>query len=695
MVTWGVTAADGGGRTLPLDYVVEATNWLGGPDDASDSALPTDERRLYRQTNTPLWRHGKQMLRGTATALTLPVSDCHLNTTTRVTRGDHRTLDSGHHRLRVTVDHPDRFGPTVSTAAAGSTVTLDFGGPATVERRARRVSLSFPRPTAVTMQLLPASDGDPETVTITESPEGLAAGLTAMGAAHETLSPARSHPARRSHPPLLEYGDTVDVPPSIERSIPDTDIELVVPSAYEPLFVGAPLAYYLGASVRTADVDAPRLRSADGSVDHRFEAMPAFQHECASLLQQVFYLDCLVRDDQPTQPLLDSLDLAPATLRAGSPVDRLARYLDVTGPSLAERLPGWPLSTYATPTPEHVPVLPYLLDDMSLVYLPAASELDSAELLDRSLSDTYRACGADAPAVDVLEPDLRAGKVHAWLADGTPIDAYKTTPVAYENRQQYRQRPSKPFTVTVVLNDETMADEHSAVAAIYRERAADLPIDVTVREHLSVEELASEIETPTDFLHYIGHCETDGLRCVDGTLSTSDLTRSQTRTFFLNACGSYHEGLDLVEQGSLAGAVTLKAVLNKQAATVGTAFARLVMHGFSIERAMQLARRRILMGKDYAVVGDGTDALVPVAGAAGLIRVEDDGEQYHLTYDALATTTSGRRYDSPFSDDRHLCGQTTEQTVSPGRLESILEATSLPVIYNGTFHWSRDLAARL
>ncbi|WP_370515742.1 hypothetical protein, partial [Halapricum sp. CBA1109] len=56
------------------------------------------------------------------------------------------------------------------------------------------------------------------------------------------------------------------------------------------------------------------------------------------------------------------------------------------------------------------------------------------------------------------------------------------------------------------------------------------PIDVTVREDLTVGQLARELATPTDFLHYIGHCENGGLRCPDGTLSTAELARSRTRT---------------------------------------------------------------------------------------------------------------------------------------------------------------------
>ena len=670
MVTWGVTEPTAGAVGTASTYVLGATDWC---DSAPVSALVDgDERRAEGSK-------AADALTGAAAELVVPASAARLGTTFGV--GERRSLDAAPHRLVATHRADDRS--VVATVA--------FEGAATAVRRDDHVELSFPEQTPVTIAVDKRdADGDP--VTVPPTPSGLAAAITAMSGAHSTDGPGRSHPSNRRRPPTVELGSTVDVPASVS---PDTTgVEVVTPPSFEALFVLAPLSYYLGAEVSVGDVTRPRLRAPAAGVDRRLPALPELQTRCASLLRRCFYLDCHCRDEDGSDAVLASLGLDGAALRDASTAERLARYLDVPSRAISGRLPEWHLSTYVKPDAEHVPALPCLLDDMSQIYLPSASELDDEELLDRTLSDAYRAA-ADVPSVDVVDPELRDGQIHAWLADGTPIDAYKTTASAYRNRRRYGERTGGPLSVTVVLNDGSMRAERDTVADIYRDQTADRPIDVTVREDLTVGQLARELATPTDFLHYIGHCENGGLRCPDGTLSTAELARSRTRTFFLNACGSYHEGIDLVEAGSMAGAVTLTAVLDEQAATVGTTFARLLTHGFSIERGMQIARRQVLMGKDYAVVGDGTSSLVPVPEEEAVVHLTDRGGEYEVRYEVLTTDGKGQRYDCPFDGTPRLCGDPTERTVSAATLRRAFDGRTLPVIYDGELHWSDDLAPRL
>jgi len=241
-----------------------------------------------------------------------------------------------------------------------------------------------------------------------------------------------------------------------------------------------------------------------------------------------------------------------------------------------------------------------------------------------------------------------------------------------------------------------MDAERQTVANFYRRRAENLPIDVTVQDRLPTADLADVFESKNDFVHYIGHCDDEGLRCPDGNLDVADVEESRTRTFFLNACGSYEQGLELVEQGSISGAVTYRKVLDAQAAKVGTTFARLIVHGFSFERALQLARRRIMMGKDYAVVGDGTYALLPSPKQPVVVWLEDAGEgEYDVSCEVLTAQSNGERYRLPFDDVRALNGRTTDATLSAAELRSALADTSLPVIFEGDVHWSGELADRL
>jgi len=245
--------------------------------------------------------------------------------------------------------------------------------------------------------------------------------------------------------------------------------------------------------------------------------------------------------------------------------------------------------------------------------------------------------------------------------------------------------------VAVVLNDDAMAAEREEVARIYREQARELPVTVSVERSLSVADLAALLEERREFVHYIGHCETGGLECPDGTLDAESLRRSGARVFFLNACGSYHQGRTLVDRGSVAGAVTLRSVLNRPAVTVGTTFARLLVSGFGIERAMQLARRQITMSTDYGVVGDGTYSL---AGApAALVRLEREGDGFRVTYTPAVGRRPGVTYRSPLDDRVRLRRVPSEAALDESSLVELLSTVECPVVYDESLHWPEALAS--
>ncbi|GAA0301032.1 hypothetical protein [Halarchaeum salinum] len=577
---------------------------------------------------------------GTASSLALPATPVALVETVT---GDRIGLDSGESTLGD--------GSYLLATDAAVTTFLRFDGPATVAHRGRDpgVALTFPDQRNLTLGFRADARAE-RTVTVPPTPTGVAAAIEAFGGAHGTTTAARSAPAMRGRPPALAFDPACDAT-TVTTDGPDTGVEIVAPPDLGALFAVAPLAYYCSASVRVATIATPRVHAPDVGIERELTD-PA--RDAAALLERAFWLDTLVRlaaADRPTAEtaLLDRLGIdAAATF--DRPIDaRLCTYLDVAYDGVRDTLPEWPLSMYVEPTVEHARTLPAVLDRLGHIYPPESTELDGRELLKRSLDAFYRddSSGASA-AVDVVQPRLRDGRAHGWLADGTPIDAFKTTPEAYAN-DRTRSTGDAPLSVAVVLNDAAMASEHARVAEIYRERAVDVPMDVTLEEDLTRAELAAVFERHHDFVHYIGHCEVDGLRCTDGALAATDLDTSNARTFFLNACGSYHEGLALVERGSVAGAVTFRKVLDEQAARVGTAFARLLVAGFGIGRALRLARRRIAMGKEYAVVGDGTHVVTGREHAPSVtLDVEHVGDdRVSVTYDERSPRArTGARIDS-------------------------------------------------
>jgi hypothetical protein len=532
----------------------------------------------------------------------------------------------------------------------------------------------------------------PPAVRVPLSPDGVATAVTHAASACPTTGPERSDPVNRDHPPLLRFGQE-HVPAAIAERTPETDIGLRVPADYGALYATAPLAYYLGATV-TADEDATAARlTAPPNVDRRLPADGGLATRAADLLRSVFYLDCLARgaDGSGAPGDLDrKLDLEAYAERPMA--GRLATVLGGVLDGLEGRLPDWQLSTYVDPDPYHARALPHLLDAMSLVYPPSASELDGEGLLKHSLDDFFRGNVATA---DRLNPDLGAGHAHAWLADGIPITASKTTVGAYENRLRHRSRASDAdgLRIDVVINDREMRSE-ATVADIYRRRAVDLPVEVAVHESLTRRELRDVFESSTDFVHYVGHCEVEGLRCPDGHLPTRTVDVG-AKTFFLNACGSYAEGLSLVENGAVAGGVTLTRVLDEQAATVGTGFARLLVRGVGFERALSLARRQIMMGSDYAVVGDGTYALTPPEEHPAVCRVSGGPDHYEVAWEVIDARAAGRTYESPFGDGRRTYGTVVETRLSAEDLRSFLAGRDVPVVFEGTVRPAASLVDEL
>jgi len=594
---------------------------------------------------------------------------------------------------------------------------MDGGSPATTADPGARITVAFADPTRVTVGFRDGAT-DPPTMTVPPTPDGVATVLTHASAALRTTGPERSHPSQRDHPPLVTLGETTDVPAVVRQATPRPDIDLHLPATLSTCSLAAPLAFYLGASIHVAEGATPRLRAPGAGVDRTLPSEDgAFADETAALLRRVFFLDCLVRDRPGERlaatDLLDQAGLEAPHLRSLSPAGRLAAYLEAPFDRIEADLPTWPLATYVDGGERTVRCLPHLLDRLSLVCPASASELDGGSLLRRALDGFYRGpatgrvdespptatgdsgtcrTAGDVATADRLAPDLCDARLHGWLAEGTPVEVFNATPTAYRNRLETDRQPGA-LDIAVVCNDPELTGERT-VADIYRERAADLPVDVSVHDSLSRHALADLLEQPHDFLHYIGHCEREGLRCRDGYLDVADLETVGTRTFFLNACGSYLQGQRLVERGSVAGAVTLTTVLDRHAATVGTAFARLLIHGVDFERALSLARQQVLTGSDYAVVGDGTYAPVP-AGEPAVLHVAETETGFEVTREMLSADAPGRSHRSPFADGDHLDGGVTRVRRDRTGTVALLRAQSLPTCHDGRLYWSTDLADEL
>jgi hypothetical protein len=285
---------------------------------------------------------------------------------------------------------------------------------------------------------------------------------------------------------------------------------------------------------------------------------------------------------------------------------------------------------------------------------------------------------------------------------------FKALPEAYENRRKYLERPGSKLSVVAIVNDTNrmslnltdedrpdMRDEHDEIVEQYERRAEELNIDLTLHENVSTAHLTEIFEARNDLVHFIGHRDENGLKCVNGYFSASTLRESNAQTFFLNACGSYPEGEQLIRKGSVAGGVTFESVTNDDAVQVGTAFARLMMNGFCIERALEYARGQILMPKDYAVVGDGTHVLTQNDSiVAPAVYLFDDGpDSFEMVVSSAAPWIKGVRSQGSLdkSDAYHLGDTDRLYSLTSTQLTKYMTAHDGPVIYDGDLYWPTEI----
>ncbi|WP_394326828.1 hypothetical protein [Natrialba sp. SSL1] len=296
---------------------------------------------------------------------------------------------------RVSVEAGDQEvslsnGAYVCRFEVGLYIRLRFDASAVIKNRSGGpMTISFEHPTRVTFGFKSPVDYPRDEITVSPTPDGIATALSHLSASIGTTTADRVHRNYRGYPPLLEIDPAVTethVPPSVREDTPDTDLEFVVPPDRSTLFIAAPLAYYLGARVRTtaqasldANERAPLLRAPTIGLHHEFAAGPAFAADVRSLLRRTFFLDLLVSWLEPTEPTVleyDALTAAGIDL-SGCPgmsiAERVQTYLSFPAQPIEAVLPQWPYRMTVSPTTDLVSVLPHLLYDMAAIEVPVDS----------------------------------------------------------------------------------------------------------------------------------------------------------------------------------------------------------------------------------------------------------------------------------------------------------------------------------
>ena len=572
------------------------------------------------------------------------------------------------------------------------------------------------------------------TLTTTSDPADLMEAVSLFGNAMKTWSPERTFPTLRGHPPLIELDSEPALPDG--ATPPDTGIRLTVPEAHEWLYPVVPLAYWLGATVEPGapalHVDGRRYPlGAAGGYDGRTDRR-AFEKHVKDVLQFSFQFECAVRQFYDVE-----LDIEPRIRDAGVPLDleqlpemslaeRTRTYLelDESFGRLEDEIGrlDWRLTADVESDGQRATTTPFLARDLAVVRCPSEKALADAEreapssaftratrakagaavngfgsVLTRS-SSTSKPSSGTTSREKIIELPGADSMSQAWVGDGFAVGAAKATTKSYLQRLEKRAEGNSRIGVEVVVNDEEMAEE-ADVSEIYGTRD-HLNFDINLQRGLTTSELAAMFERDTDFIHYIGHVDPKGFDCADGHLDAGQIGDVGADTFVLNACSSYEQGQRLVDNGAIAGVVTLEDVISSMATKIGRTISRLLNYGFPVGSATNLIQKTMFSGGHYAVIGDSNATLAQTT--VGIPEVHKISKASDCTYEIRIEVfeswnhATGSLYTPRAEgfDYRHIVpGEFGPWEVNRSMLSDHLDQGIFPIIANEEFYWSQNTSA--
>ncbi len=573
------------------------------------------------------------------------------------------------------------------------------------------VRVEFDEPSKVRLGARSHHEHPAATITTTSDPTDVMDAVSYFGSALKTTSCERSYPTLRGHPPLIEFGSELDIPRVLDR--PETGVTIELPPELETVVITAPLAFYLGANVRSGE--EARLVTDDGFTHTLAGSGRGFDAEIERILKQVFFLDCLTRTEGYYQvnlherhALENKLDLDFYSLYGESLQSQLERYLAVDYDVIEPHIPKWKLTAHVTVEPSYLEALPFLIDDLAVIRSSRTEIVSPAEAQSVALSEFMRGeqftrSTTPRPTTDSPSPPslIRVPESdsieQAWIGENAPLSASKAMVSAFQNNLD-RTEGSGDIEITVVSNDTAMDAERDLVNSVYGSRD-ELPFDVEVHRNLTTHELEEVLQTNIDFFHYIGHIDSAGFECLNGKYDVATLDQTGVDAFFLNACTSYRQGVKLIQSGSIAGVVTLQDVINSGAEAVGKTLARLLNRGFPLRPGLGIAKTQSIMGGHYLVIGNGNFAITQTeSGIPSLSEVTQikNSDKYELAFQTYPTEEMGvGAITIPYAagnDEYYLTsGMTGSFTLSEKELFDFLDKEIMPVEFDNELTWSNEI----
>lgn len=595
--------------------------------------------------------------------------------------------------------------------------TLDLSGPLKVYARVRssvyiysdanstHIILDESTPTVVgarSYHRRPAG-----TITTTSKPTDVMRAVSMFGSALKSVTPERSYPTHRGHPPALELGQELTIPEKFEA--PDTDIRISVPPTLSHIYVVTPLAYYLGAEVVPG---SQRQLIAGNGFKYNLTSGGDFENTVERVLKQVFFFDCVLRTEGPTplslperEVIKSELEFDIESLYAKPLAKQLEAYLSISPSTIEPYLPNWKLETQLSPGIDSVRFLPFISDTLSIINIreehkqgpETASQARAVEDFTRGDFGNSVTLARGTEHKSKSTDDSCPSTVNQFWIDSTSSDVISTTPLAAFQNSIGREPKDGPITIEVVCNDPDMREEPQTVHEIYGVHD-ELPFDVSISYDVNTEELVDILSNESDFFHYIGHINGDGFQCSDGKLDISSLETVNAKAFLLNACQSHKQGLQLVKAGSIGGIVTLGDVVNSGAVNVGVTVARLLNQGFPLYAALDISRRENIIGEQYQIVGDGITTIsqsktrTPTLCA---LDVDENSVEIALTMYISEEAGKGglfKPYLEAVNSYYLLPAEEDGIQATEPQLREFFELEELPVLHDETIYWSNEIS---
>lgn len=418
------------------------------------------------------------------------------------------------------------------------------------------------------------------TITVPDAPEAIAAATSYLGSSIKEFTCERSWPTVRGHPPAIERGDRLDVPPSL--SIPETGVTITVPATVADVYRVAPLAFYLGATVEAGD--RPALHLENGHVEPLETSRRSLEETAADLLGRCLLLDSLVRvggyfsnPRYEYERLGADLPFYPPNLYDVPLPDQLLEYLEVPSELLEPYRPRWPAIGVLRPDPADVELLPHLLDRLAPVRVADAA-------------------GSEPGAAT---PNPRRSEVTGY-ADRAPPAGTRLVREAFENALDHRVPDREDARVTYVTADGDRAERVRALAADL-DRGADA---VSVVEATTAEGLRRAFASRTHFLYCDVPATQSGFSLPEATLPPGAIEDLDARAVAARGPAGVDACSAAIERGAHAGLATEDPLPARETVRL---FAFL-LDGFSLVRSVRLAG--VGLAATPRFVGDVTRSLV-------------------------------------------------------------------------------------